>query len=641
MRKITFGLLTIFCLAAYAAAPRAIDRGPLPDRERHTPISITVALSLPGLAEAERFEQALYTPGTPEYHMFLTSDQFAARFAPSDADIAKLVAAFAKYGLAAEKTTAITLKVTGMPDSFEQAFSTALHQYEVPARNNLPGYVFRAPATSPAVPAEMSSAVTSVFGLDNRPAAHSHHRTPPSTMTPSPSGTAPTRTGKTFGNLTVLDVAELYDVNPLYAGGITGKGRTIGIMTLASFTPSDAFAYWAALGLTVNPNRITVVNVDGGPGVPSDASGSFETALDVEQSGGLAPGANIIVYQAPNTPQGFIDLFAAAIEANKADSLSVSWGLDEPLTELANSPVTDPLHGTTVDFITAAHELFLRAAIQGQTVFAASGDGGAYDVNQDLGCFGPYDPSVKGSCSLTLTVDYPASDTFITGAGGTTLGGHQRYCLSQACTPPLYQIEIAQESVWGWDYLTGLCKTLGFDPISCGTFPGGSGGGVSVFFPAPSYQSGLPGIQLSQPAQNLYWQPFGLLDQLPAFFAGRNVPDISLNADPDSGYVLYYTSDKTGFGAQPFAGGTSFVAPQLAGITALFVQDVNKRIGLLNPTLYGLAASGQAYGGSKAPLNQITSGDNWFYSGSKGYNPGTGLGTIDAANLAAILRSQF
>jgi subtilase family serine protease len=365
----------------------------------------------------------------------------------------------------------------------------------------------------------------------------------------------------------------------------------------------------------------------------------------VEQSGGLAPGANIIVYQAPNTNQGFIDLFAAAIEANKADSLSVSWGLDEPLTEL-NPPVTDPLKGSTVDFMTAAHELFLRAAIQGQTVFAASGDGGAYDVNEDLDCFGPYNPSVKDSCSLTLTVDYPASDPFITGAGGSTLAGHQRYCLNKACTPPLYQVEIPKESVWGWDYLTGLCKTLGFDPISCGIYPAGGGGGVSVFFPVPSYQSGLPGIQLSQPGQNLYLQPFGLLDQLPAFYAGRNVPDISLNADPDSGYVLFYTSDKTGFGAQLFFGGTSFVAPQLAGITALFDQnvfgqDVNKRIGLLNPTLYGLAASGQAYGGSKAPLNQITSGDNWVYSGSKGYNPGAGLGTIDAANLAAILRSQF
>jgi subtilase family serine protease len=200
---------------------------------------------------------------------------------------------------------------------------------------------------------------------------------------------------------------------------------------------------------------------------------------------------------------------------------------------------------------------------------------------------------------------------------------------------------VPQESVWGWDYLAGLCKALGLDQVSCGIFPAGSGGGVSVIFPVPSYQSGIPGIQLTQPGQNLYLQPFGLVLQLPAFYAGRNVPDVSFNADPNSGYVVYYTSDTTGFGVQPFWGGTSFVAPQLAGVAALLVQDVNHRIGSLNPILYGLAASGQAYGGSKAPLNQIKNGDNWFYSGSKGYNPGAGLGTIDVANLAAILRSQF
>lgn len=625
---------------ANAAPPKTIDRGPLPEQERQTPISVTLTLALPGRLEAEKLQQAIYTPGAPDYHHFLTAEQFVARFGPSDADVGKVAAALAEYGLAAERTTATTLKVTGMPADLERAFSTTLHRYEVAAHGHGPGYTFRAPASRPTLPAEISREVAAVIGLDNRPAAYSQVKTLPPAVRPAPPGTKPLRPGKTFGNLTVIDVANQYDVNPLYASGITGSGRTIGIMTLASFTPSDAFAYWAALGLTVNPNRITIVNVDGGPGAPSDASGSDETAIDVEQSGGLAPGANMIVYQAPNTGQGFIDIFAAAIEANQADSLSTSWGIAEPLQAVFNEPITG--YGTT-DFPTAAHELFLRASIQGQTVFVASGDSGAYYANQNLGCFGPYDPSVPGSCTLTLSVDYPASDPFITAAGGTTLGGHQYYCLNQACTPPHYEIEVPQESVWGWDYLVGVCQALGFDPVSC-AFPTGSGGGVSVLFPVPPYQVGLSGIQTSQPGQNLYWQEPGVglySYALPAFYAGRNVPDVSLNADPQTGYVIYYTSDQTGFAAEPFWGGTSFVAPQLAGITALWDQYVGKRVGLLNPTLYNLAATGQAYGGSKAPLHQITTGDNWFYSGSKGYNLGAGLGTIDVANLAAILRSQF
>jgi subtilase family serine protease len=610
----------------------------LPEQELTSPISVTLTLALPKLAEAEKLQQAIYTPGTPEYHQFLTAAEFASRFGPTDADVATVIAALAKYGLSARRSTTTTLKVTGMPADMERAFSVNLHNYEVAAQDSHPGYTFRAPASRPMIPAEISSAVTAVFGLDNRPVAHPAYKTS-SAVQATQVGASSIRNGKTFGNLTVTDFANHYDVDPLYQLGITGSGRTMGILALAAFTPSDAFAYWAALGLNVNPNRITIVNVDGGPGAPSDASGSIETAIDVEQSGGVAPAANIIVYQAPNTSQGVVDVFAAAIGNNTADTLSTSWGLWEIFQ--AVSLVTDPIFGTTVSVAQATHELLVEAALQGQSVFAASGDGGAYDVNHDLGCFGPYDPSVQHSCSLTLSVDYPASDSLITAAGGTTLGGHQSYCLNPACTPPHYEVEIPQESVWGWNYLDGLCKTLGFDPISCGIFPEGTGGGVSVLFPEPSYQLGLSGIQVSQPGQTLYVQPFGLIFALPADYAGRNVPDISFNADPETGYVVYYTSDKTGFAVHPFYGGTSFVAQQLAGVTALLNQFVGKRIGFLNPTLYNLAATGQAYGGSKAPLSQITSGDNWFYSGSKGYNPATGLGTPDVANLARILGDQF
>ena len=120
-------------------------------------------------------------------------------------------------------------------------------------------------------------------------------------------------------------------------------------MTFASFTSSDAFYYWeTVLGLTVDPGRITVVNVDGGSGPPSDASGSDETTLDVEQSGGIAPGANVIVYEAPNTNQGSVDIYAAAVETNLAQSISISWGFWEWYQNLENSPVTDPITGKTV-----------------------------------------------------------------------------------------------------------------------------------------------------------------------------------------------------------------------------------------------------------------------------------------------------
>jgi kumamolisin len=371
----------------------------------------------------------------------------------------------------------------------------------------------------------------------------------------------------------------------------------------------------------------------------------------VEQSGGIAPGANILVYQAPNTNQGFVDVFARAIDADKAQSLSISWGGWEWFDNLENAPVTNPITGKTTGTTQAVHELLIRAAIQGESVFAAIGDGGAYEANDDLGCFGPYSSSVATSCSLVLSVGYPATDTAITAAGGTTLPGVQEYCLNSACTQT-YSLNIAHESVWGWDYLEGLCEALEIpDPIACGIFPGGTGGGVSVFFEEPYYQLGLTGVQLSQPnqvfqaGQSFLQDGIGLYFALPSYYSGRNVPDVSFNADPETGYIVFYTSSVNGYGEEPFWGGTSFVGPQLNGVTALLGQYLNlgrgPGLGLLNNAFYGLAGEDENSGKPGSVVHAISHGDNWFYHGRNGYNPAAGLGTLDVWNFAQRLGGQF
>jgi kumamolisin len=636
-------ILCLLVASANAATPNAVDRGPLDARTATTPMSVTVALKLPHLEEAEKLLEALYRPGDPQYHEFLTAEQFVARFAPTDADVAKVVAALTKYGLKSEKTTATTLKVTGLPSDFERTFQISLHSFEVAARGKVAGYTYRAATGRATIPAEISAAVSAVVGFDTSPVLAPQFKLPPPVIK-SPFATTPSASGlgDPFQLLTVTDFAKYYDVEPLYKKGITGAGRTIGVLTFASFTPSDAFTYWAAVGLKVNPNRIQIVNVDGGPGAPSDASGSDETTLDVEQAGGIAPGANIIVYQGSNFFVDLVNVFAAAIDANQADSLGMSWGVWEWLTNLENYPAPDPITGKTVAATQAVHELLLRAAIQGQTVYSSSGDGGAYEAQANFGCTNPYSPSVANSCSLALTALYPAADPYITAAGGTTLPGLQQLCANAACTPPYFDVNIKHESVWGWDYLVNFCaQVVGLSPQACGIFPVGSGGGVSITFPLPLYQFGVFGTQVSQPNQAFYLQPDGLLDALAAFYPGRNLPDVSFNADPETGYVIYYTSSVTGFGEYPGYGGTSFVDQQLSGVTALLDQALNKRIGFLNPTLYGLVQSGRGYVGPNAPLNPIAYGDNWFYHGSNGYNLGAGVGTMDVANFAQALRSEF
>ena len=115
---------------------------------------------------------------------------------------------------------------------------------------------------------------------------------------------------------------------------------------------------------------------------------------------------------------------------------------------------------------------------------------------------------------------------------------------------------------------------------------------------------------------------------MPAGFAGRNVPDVSLNADPYTGYLVFFAgSMEAGWG------GTSFVAPQLNGITALLCEVTRGRVGFLNPTLYRMSRHVDS-DSRFAPFNNIKSGDNLFYKSNPGYNPATGLGSINAANIA-------
>jgi len=417
------------------ATPKPIDRGAF---NSQSPLTVTVALRLRNSDEAEELLNSVHTPGNAKFHQFLTADQFDQRFGPSAADVAKVVAHFAKLGLTAERSTSTTLTVTGSSAAFERAFSISLHSFEVPAHGKDMGYSFHAPLTRPTIPGEISDSVMAVVGLDSHPSLRPRHESVPKIMT-RVHQTAHTGTSTNPpGFLLTSDFAQLYDVQPLYNQNITGAGRTLGIVTLAGFTPSDAFAYWSFVGLSVNSNRIKIVNVDGGPGAPSDKSGSDETTLDVEQSGGIAPGAKIIVYQSPNTNQGFVDAFARAVQSNAADSISTSWGFWEFYQGAEFSPVTDPSTGRTVGLLQAFHELFVRAALQGQSLFAASGDGGAFDVNRDLQC----NPETTPACTTPLTVDNPASDTAMTAAGGTTLPGLQEFCANAACTPPFIDINV-------------------------------------------------------------------------------------------------------------------------------------------------------------------------------------------------------
>lgn len=621
------------------ATPAAIDRGAITDIT--TSISITVALKLRNEDQIQPLIEALSTPGSPQYGRFITPQEFASRFGPSADTVAQVTQHFEAAGFAVSRPSTAQLTVTGSSLALAAEFGVQLHDFEVPAAAGSEGYHFRAPTTAVQVSTDIEDTVRGVFGFDTRPRFRPHLRHP-GPARPTQSGQKPSWSGAPSttdppGDWTVVDFDQYYDVIPLYQHGITGKSRSLGIITLASFHDSDAFAYWHSIGLNLSHDKIHTINVDGGAGPPSDTTGSDETTLDVEQSGGVAPGATVFVYVAPNTDQGFLDAFACAVDSNIVDTLSTSWGDWEWLDAVEN-PVSPPdvtYNGHHTSELLALNDVLTQAALQGQSAFNAAGDEGSYDASGA----GNYFPQPQ--YSLILAVDDPAAQPYMTAVGGTTLPGPQVFDLPHGKT---LTINVADERAWSWDYLDPLCKALHQDPATtCGTFPVGGGGGISSFFALPFYQDGIAGITTTAHGQQLVdysGKHPKVLVTLPSGFHGRNVPDISVNADPDTGYILYYTSDQTGFGISNGNGGTSFAAPLLNGVTALLDQGLGRRVGLLNVALYQLLRSGNPYGGHGAPLRDIVHGDNEYYHATPGYDQASGVGTPDVANLLEALKAM-
>jgi len=567
-------------------------------------------------AALDALVESVADPKSPNFRQFLTSAQFAAQFGQTPEAVAQVTAFLQSQGFTVTNVHASNLLITfkGTNAQIAATFGTQIHNY------TQAGSTFQAPATAAVMPAQIAAVSVGVGGMATRARPMSYAHTAPNAGALAgdslqPALTAvPNGTGNPVGQWTVKDLAAKYNVNPLYAKGLTGAGKTIGIATLATYDQADAYAYWAALGLSVDPARITDVIVDPADGAPG-SDGADETTLDVEQSGGLAPGAKMRVYIGPNAGNGFLETFATAIDEDQVDVLSASWGSPEIFYD------GDPT-------LALMHNVFKQAAVQGIPVIAASGDSGAYDINRNV----PYP-----DCSTLLTVDYPAADPYVLAAGGTSLPNvspHKHGTVTQPYERP-----------WGGDYMKDYITTwYGLGLYYTSYLPEGGGGGVSVRFARPSYQNGLAGVQNSASAQSLLCGPTitggGYQDywDLPANAAGRNLPDVALNADPASGYVVLF-----GGVAQPGWGGTSFVAPQLNGLLTLISEDITPtatnpkgRMGRPMPKMYAaFKAQGYAAG---SPFLAITAGDNEYYKAGPNYNPASGLGSVDFTALDAALK---
>jgi kumamolisin len=573
----------------------------------------------------------------------LSVSQFASAYGQTPANISALTSYLAHYGITTDVyADDVDVVATGTAGDFDSALSVTQSQYRVPALpgrdgfNAVPAQDVHGTGHSPLLPYRLSHFVLAILGLTNYGPYGSqaiHVNTKLLTPQTGSSNSCLALTGLPTACNLPSNFASNYGLSGLYHEGADGSGQTLAIVTLAALYPGAPQYFWSNIAHIPSTGRsVTVDNVDGGPGAPSDASGSGETDLDVEQSGALAPGANVIVYQAPNTDYGFADAFFDAASQNIASTVSASWLESETYLE---SVILAGQEAATYN--AAFDEAFLEMAAQGQSGFIASGDWAAYTASIDIH-------------TTNLSIGSNADSPFITAAGGTTLPWTGTLTGADGSAT----VTVPSQRIWGWDYLWAPVATITGVPLatSAEEQTGGSGGGFSVLEPSPAYQDFVPGTHSFHAVQHLTPTNYqtivsGLTEPTAWNFnptptvttgygSGRADPDVSADADPYTGYLLYEPSF-AGVGhptLQGGWGGTSFVAPQLNGSTAVIDSAVGHRVGFWNPSIYAAAASGHD------PFNPLdtagTSNDNLYYAGNPGepYNQGVGLGIPNLTELA-------
>ena len=373
------------------------------------------------------------TPGSPRFRKFLRRGEYARRFGPTSASIAPLVSSLRAAGFRVGPLRGARqfLNVSATAKGISNFFHSEMAEFRT-----ADGAKHFSVTSAIRVDQALKPLLSGVTGLGSF-----NTLSPSATSTRRANVTAPScRTATDYATsgygVTTTQLASAYGLDRYYSAGNTGQGTTIGIYELARYKSSDIAAYAACYGVTTN---ITNINVDGGPPVYSSAfsADATEPTLDISHVISIAPGAKVLVYQAPNStptnPGAPNDLLARIAADDLAQIITTSWGLCE-----SDNP--DP---GGVNF---ENGLFKQMAAQGQTFIAASGDNG------------PADCAGNGSDPVDTAdaVDDPASQPFVTGVGATRTTSFN----------PLVQ------SAWGRGSLSG----------------GGSGGGLSHVWSRPSWQ---------------------------------------------------------------------------------------------------------------------------------------------------------
>jgi kumamolisin len=422
--------------------------------------------------------------------------------------------------------------------------------------------------SEPSVPADLAPVVLSVNGLQPQFRLR-HVKSAPIQV--------PNDLVGGYIYVTPDNVASAYDI----PSSATGAGQIIAIVGEAPAVASDLTTFWTNTGVAQVASNVTTINVGGGPGANPSSSIVFETDLDVEWAGAMAPAAQIRLYLASNALQTFTQISNDLPSFPTMSVVSSSYGN------------TEGNEGNAV--LREYSQITASLAASGVSILSSSGDSGS-NPNATAG-IGPG----NYQASAPLAVSYPASDPNVTGVGGTTVDFTGKWS---------YSGEVV------WNQINDSS-----DPSASA-----SGGGVSTFFTKPSWQTG--GSVLAGQTMRCVPDVAAISD------ADLSNVDLGAGYQPFTGSdVGVYIYDSADTQAGEAASGTSLSCPVWAGIAALINQarasNHQGPIGLLNPHIYPLA-------GTNA-FNDVTSGNNGAYSAAAGYDMCTGLGSPNVANLITAL----
>jgi subtilase family serine protease len=601
---------------SFAEAPSAIignhptaaeNETPIGTRAADAQLAMAVTLQLRDPAGAKALLAQLQDPASANYHQWLTSAQFAARFDPTEADVAAVVAWLADQGftIVSSSSSARLVRFTGTVAQAQQSFHTTIYNYG-------DGSVF-GNIEDPIIPAQLAGVIAQIHGLDNMRAAVATSHFVPRFAQPPASLKAPlgakraagtpevyaalSRNGSAtdaapaaassdasiggFESFGPADFQTFFDETPLATNGINGGGGDcIAIVGDSDFEQSSVDNFNSYFGNIPSTITTEVVN-SSDPGFNND---ELEALLDLEWSHAVAPGAATRFYVGNSSAAviaPIVDQISQAVNDNLCGVISASFGL---------------CGGAKSFYTNTVSPIYAQAALQGQSIFISSGDQGAAGLtfNSKSGCI----------VGTSRNVSQLAADPNITAVGGASFD--PTYDGSGNDTSV-----VASTALRVWD-----------DPNDGIPSGGATGGGASADYAKPAYQYGL-GV----PNDNK-----------------RDLPDVVLIASPYFPGVFTYMDDSCfSFGCDgagtPVAaifGGTSLAAPSWAGIAKLVAQQNNvTRLGALNPRIYQLANS-TSHG---AIFQDVTSGNNKFgkvsgYAAGPGFDLATGWGTVDINALA-------